>query len=111
MPSPMRYVQEFIFAMRMGADSSSRWRLIKNTMRFHLRRFLRTDAEEFTANVRFGDSLVPLTLRTFSGDMFVFYEVLMDQCYRIPATSVSPASVRTIIDCGANIGLTSLYFA
>jgi FkbM family methyltransferase len=59
-----------------------------------------------------GDQLRLLTLRTGRiGDLFVLYEILAFEAYRIPPSLVAPRSVETIVDCGANIGLTSLYFA
>lgn len=50
-----------------------------------------------------------LWLRTFGGDIFVFYEVFGTNCYAPPhGTRNSP---QIIIDLGANIGLTTLYLA
>ena len=50
-------------------------------------------------------------LLRFAGDIFVLYEVLCDKCYFIPPSLLAPEKVRVILDCGANIGITSLFFA
>jgi FkbM family methyltransferase len=52
-----------------------------------------------------------LLLRPFEGDIFVLYEVLLSECYNIPGEVLPPEEVRSILDCGANIGITSLLFA
>jgi len=48
----------------------------------------------------------PIKLRTDTSDLATFKEVLLDQIYFFNL-DVAP---RFIIDCGANIGLTSIYF-
>src|SRR5260221_3355060 len=50
-----------------------------------------------------------LWLRTFGGDIFVFYEIFGTNCYAIPFGMLN--NPQTIIDLGANIGLTTLYLA
>jgi FkbM family methyltransferase len=52
-----------------------------------------------------------LTLRPFAGDLFVLYEVLAFNAYQIAPSLLSTDKVRVIIDCGANIGITSLFLA
>jgi FkbM family methyltransferase len=52
-----------------------------------------------------------VTLRRLTGDIFILFEILMDQCYNIPDLMLAPDKVHVIIDCGANIGITSLFLA
>jgi FkbM family methyltransferase len=52
-----------------------------------------------------------IVIRPFDGDLFILFEVLMDRCYSIPDAVLPPEEVRVILDCGANIGITALYFA
>ena len=48
----------------------------------------------------------PIYLRKASSDFPTFFEVLLNNDYNIPV-NFTP---KTIIDCGANVGLTSVYF-
>ena len=48
-------------------------------------------------------------LRTYAGDLQMFYEVIWERSYKIPALDAKRGL--TIIDAGANIGFTSLFFA
>lgn len=50
-----------------------------------------------------------LNLRTYTGDIDIFYEVFWSQCYQIPA-SLKVKQYKTIVDLGANVGLASIYF-
>lgn len=49
----------------------------------------------------------PVHLRVGGSDTAVFRQVLIERQYRHPSVR---ADVRTVIDCGANIGLASLWF-
>ncbi len=50
-----------------------------------------------------------LTLRQSSGDIFTLHEVIGRKSYAFPAERLGV--INTIVDLGANIGLTSLFFA
>lgn len=52
-----------------------------------------------------------LRVRPSRGDLFILYEVLAHQAYAIPRDRLDWDKVRVIIDCGANIGITSLYLS
>jgi len=43
--------------------------------------------------------------------LFILYEVFLARTYFIPSTVLPCDEVRLIVDCGANIGLGSLFFA
>jgi FkbM family methyltransferase len=50
-----------------------------------------------------------LWLRTRAGDLFVLHEVLVTECYEIPrGLGIEPTM---IVDLGANVGITTLYYA
>jgi FkbM family methyltransferase len=71
----------------------------------------------FSANIRIGSDNSRnsrnsrIELRRFAGDIFVLYEVLCDKCYVIPSSMLPPEKIGVVFDCGANIGITSLFFA
>jgi FkbM family methyltransferase len=49
----------------------------------------------------------PIWLRGGDSDGFIFGQVIIDQQYFLPEVE----NVRLIVDCGANIGMSALYFA
>lgn len=53
---------------------------------------------------------IPIYIRTYSGDFDIFYEIFFRKVYQIPNMLFSPGN-KNIVDLGANIGLTSLFFA
>jgi FkbM family methyltransferase len=66
----------------------------------------------FTVRVQIGSSQErELGLRPFDGDIFILYEVLLGESYSIPDELLPPEQVYCIVECGANIGITSLLFA
>ncbi|MEQ1717779.1 MAG: FkbM family methyltransferase [Hyphomicrobium sp.] len=58
-----------------------------------------------------GGRRVPVTLRPDDGDLAILYEIFVRDAYRIDDRDLNPASVRVVIDAGANIGVASLYLA
>jgi FkbM family methyltransferase len=110
------YVREIIFILRFCDDWRSRIKLFKNTVLFHFgnwaKEMSRREDVIFSANIRIGsDNSRRVELRRFAGDIFVLYEVLCDKCYFIPSSMLPPEKVRVVLDCGANIGITSLFLA
>ena len=109
------YSRELLFVARYSADWRTYVALLKNTMSFHLGNALGRrlgDDLPFTATLRLGAGRnTDISIRPFSGDIFVLYEVLLHRCYNLPDTLLPPERVRAILDCGANVGITALYFA
>jgi FkbM family methyltransferase len=100
------------FISRVAGGPASAGVLALQTARFHLRRGRAAGAGcPFRVNVRVGRRVVPVRLRAGAGDLFVFFEVLKDECYFVPEALCPAEGVRTVVDCGANVGLASLYFA
>ena len=109
------YSREVTFVVRNSLDWRTRVILLKNLARFHASNMRGRRAggdPPFRAKLLLApNSELDIVVRTFSGDLFVLFEVLMDRCYHIPDAVLPKESVRVVVDCGANIGLTSLYFA
>jgi len=109
------YGKEFAFACSSARDWRSRASLLWSTALFHgMNAFGGTTKSDrsFSVRLEIGHGYVAtLRLRPFAGDIFVLYEVFLDGCYHIPENLVPLNDVRTIVDCGANVGITSLYFA
>ena len=106
------YVREIWFALRKSANLWDGFRLVRKTLDFHLHNSgWRINDSPFEVRVYVGRPIVALQLRPAAGDLFILYEVLMREVYSLPTTICDPSQVKTIVDCGANIGLTALYLA
>jgi len=108
------WLREIQFAITHAHNMSDAMRLLAYTAHFHLlnRGILSDKAASLSISISIGDQVRRLTLRAGQiGDLFVLYEILAFNAYRISPTLVTPERVKTIIDCGANIGIASLYFA
>src|SRR5215831_15418839 len=105
-----QYAREVAFAWSRGSTLSSKLRLANATLAFHLSNA--AGATHKSAAKRYRVNLIgrphDLWLRTVGGDIFVLHEVFGSSCYDPPAGLPAP---RTILDLGANVGLTTLYFA
>ncbi len=109
------YWREFVYIFSAANDPRSRAILLWQTARFHAMNAYKLSAAKgrpFTINLGIGPGYdKALCLRPFAGDLFVLYEVLLDRCYFVPRSLLSPDDVRVIIDCGANVGITALFLA
>jgi FkbM family methyltransferase len=108
------WIREAKFAASRTGSARDGWRLLAHTAHFHLanRGFARDRVTKLPIKIMVGNDWRPLVLRTGSiGDLYILYEVMASDAYHISRDLVAPDTVKTIIDCGANIGLTSLYLA
>lgn len=107
--------REICFAFAICDDRLSILKLIFHTFLYHAHNHrIITDWGNlaFTINVRLGRlGSRPLLLRTFRGDLFIFYENLMAREYYVPDIILEKSKVKIIVDAGANIGISSLFFA
>lgn len=110
-----RYLQEVWYAWNTGRTPVESMRLAADTLRFHAANLFGTGNQSENSQIRRYRVAFPghphseIHLRSRTGDYFVFYEVFLDECYRLP--SWLRGKPMRILDLGANIGLTSLYFS
>lgn len=109
-----RYLREPLWAAR-SADPATAAVLLAHTLRHHFANWLglpRGDGESFSVRLDLGGAAPSLVgLRTSAGDPSILYEVFAERAYEIADADLPPQSVKTVVDCGAHIGLTALYFA
>src|SRR2546425_2333013 len=104
------YWKEVPVCLSLGTGIGDGLYLVWTCMAFHIANILGLKPKP--ARKRFSITLenmrADLILRSYSGDIFVFQEVLGGRCYRISRLCGTDG---VIVDLGANIGLASLYFA
>jgi FkbM family methyltransferase len=104
------YSKELSFIVSNAKGLKNKCSLLLDTMKFHLSNknhlHLNSPAKKYQISLNGQDRDV--WLRTHAGDIFVFYEIFLEKCYYIPKEWLG--DVRNIIDLGANIGMTTLYY-
>jgi FkbM family methyltransferase len=109
------YWHEVAFGWRATHTWADQYALLQHTIRFHIRNGLGCACDNRgTVAINLWvdrDRPTTLTLRPFAGDLFVLYEVLAFNAYHIAPPLLPTDNVRRIVDCGANIGITSLFLA
>jgi hypothetical protein len=109
------YWREAAFGWRATRTWADYYALLHNTIQFHIRNGIGCACNS-RGTVSIGlwidrDRPITLTVRPFAGDLFVLYEVLAFKAYHISSALLPADNVRVIVDCGANIGITSLFLA
>jgi len=109
------YWHEVTFGWRATRTWGDQYALLLHTIQFHIRNGLGGACDTrstITIDLWIDrDRPTTLTLRPFAGDLFVLYEVLAFNAYHIAPSLLPAGNVRVIVDCGANIGITSLFLA
>ncbi len=108
------YVGEVRFAARAPASTRQRMRLVRETLAFHYRNWRKTEIDSrprLSLDLDVGSYQAAVTLRPQDGDLSILYEIFAREGYKVSDDLLSPESVRTIVDAGANIGFASLYLA
>ncbi len=106
-------INKVLFCAGISGDSATFLKLLRNTKRFKWSQKagaslkVNNDAEE-TYDLRLKQKAFKIYLRTFSGDIAIFYEIFWNKVYKLPGDSYR--NVETIVDLGANVGLATLYF-
>jgi FkbM family methyltransferase len=101
---PRNVVRESLEAHQRAADVRSSLRYAGDTVLYRGLYFGRASRRERT--IRLGEG-VKLTYRLNRGDIQAIREVWVEECYRPPVE----IPIDTVVDLGANIGLTSVWYA
>lgn len=103
-------IQKFVFCYTITADVSSFIRLLINTKRYrYAKKALVHSAIPVSYHLRLDGKRKTIFLRTYTGDIEIFYEVFWKKIYRLPWPD--KIIIGSVIDLGANIGMASLFFA
>jgi hypothetical protein len=113
------YAHEIRFAHKAVRNQQQFRTLVLHTLAFHWQNARRSSAsprQPFDVTLTLeGRPNAPyhatVRLRPGAGDLAIFYEVLARGAYRLQPGLVDADAPLTIVDAGANIGMTSLYFA
>lgn len=90
----------------MGRDWGSGRRLAADLLRYRGMRYRPALASDRRRDLVLRDG-TRLSYRQNRGEIWAVYEVWMRNCYRVPF----PVGTKVLLDLGANIGLTSLWYA
>lgn len=88
------------------------YRLLFNSKKFsHFQKhnFSKKEISIPKYNLRISDKEFDIRMRTYSGDISIFYELFWKDMYSIPDEFIKPPKI--IIDLGAHVGFASIYYA
>ncbi len=103
-------LRKLLFCYRITADLTSFTKLLVNSKKLRYsknnpdRHLLQDNPVSYT--MRIGNKKRIVWMRTYAGDIDMFYEIFFKEIYREAITNTD----NTIIDLGANVGMASLFF-
>lgn len=107
-----KVLHKLSFAVHITAGLPSLLRLLWHSkkLRWSKSGFVKARSREAMAAIDIQHSLGKRTiyLRTFEGDIDIFYEIFFKEIYALPGRQTGP--IKTVVDLGANVGLSALYF-
>ncbi|CAD7815585.1 hypothetical protein CHRY9390_02997 [Chryseobacterium aquaeductus] len=108
------YISKLVFTTAISSSLKSWISFIVNSKRYSSR-FKKNNLdlqndETFVYHFKIGVKKIDFYLRTFKGDIDIFYEVFWKKTYS-SYLSVLRHNPKIIVDLGAHIGLTSIYLA
>ncbi|HRN54957.1 MAG TPA: FkbM family methyltransferase [Agriterribacter sp.] len=103
-------IRKFIFCYTITADISSFIRLLINTKKYRYAK----NATGYSSipvpyHLRLNGKRKTVFLRTYTGDIEIFYEVFWRKVYR--SATQYECKPRVVVDLGANTGMASLFFS
>ncbi len=101
-------IKKFIFCYTITADLSSFFKLVWFTKKYKWNKTPLSSHSNTTEkyNIILSNKLWQIYLRTYSGDIDIFYEIFLGESYKTDGNKAGCF----IIDAGANIGLSTIYF-
>jgi len=100
---------KIIFCWEITRNFSDFFSLLLNSKKF---RHSKNEAVQTSFEDRYmleiQDKKMDFTIRRYTGDLDMFFEVFWKQTY--PCGMIDRSAIRTILDLGANIGMASAYF-
>jgi FkbM family methyltransferase len=109
----VQYISEALFCLKVGVNLRTKMGLLRSVFQLHLGNFHggRIDDRDLQAvpyQILTTGGSREIWMRPGSGDIFIFLEVFFLKDYEF--TDSKKLSIKQIVDLGANIGLTSLFF-
>jgi len=100
---------KLIFCWKITADTPSFFRLIQASKNFsHNRNRNLTSAETDHYLINIAGRKKMITLRRFSGDLDIFFEVFWKHSYAV--TQPDKKKIFSVLDLGSNTGISAAYF-
>ncbi|SHM47815.1 FkbM family methyltransferase [Chryseobacterium polytrichastri] len=112
--SSNNYISKLLFCKNITSGFKTFTALIINSKRYSTK-FKKNsldlkDNETFVYHIKKDQKKFDLFLRTFKGDIDIFYEIFWNKTYDEHLSFVDKEP-KIIVDLGAHIGMTSIYFA
>lgn len=102
--------RKFIFCYTITADPASFIRLLINTKRYrYAKKHVAPPAIPVPYHLRLKGKRKTVFLRTYAGDLAIFYEMFWQKVYRHPLPGKTVSGY--VVDLGANTGMASLFFS
>ncbi|ANE52813.1 FkbM family methyltransferase [Flavisolibacter tropicus] len=103
-------VSKLLFCYKISLNTLTFLKLLWNTKRFSLfpnQSYLISEIPT-SYELKLNGFVRELYLRTYAGDIAILYEIFWQKAY--DRFTINYASLETIVDLGANVGLASLFF-
>ena len=103
-------INKVSFCYTISADLNTFFSLLVNTKKSKKKVVAHKDGDDpVPYNFKITEQSKKISLRTYSGDIAMFYEIFWQKIYGV-ATEIN-ITPQVIVDAGANIGMTSLFFS